>query len=49
LAASDQKAAPANVNRILRFRRLSQTHDLRIFRKNRNLTATPEPVKVSES
>jgi hypothetical protein len=46
LAASDQKAAPAKVNRILRLRWLSQTHDLRIFSWNRNLTAAPWPVKV---
>ncbi len=46
LAASDQKAAPAKVNRIIRLRRLSQTRDLRIFRWNRNLTAPPQPVKV---
>jgi len=46
LAASDQKVTPAKINRILRLRPISQTHDLRIFRWNRNLTATAQPVKV---
>jgi hypothetical protein len=46
LAASDQKVAPAKVNRILRFRWLSLTHDLRMCGWNRNLTVVPRPVKL---
>jgi len=46
LATADQKVAPANIDRILPLRWLSQTLDLRICRWNRNLTATSEPVKV---